>query len=300
MPASAFSGTAPRPLHRNAADSSARFHFKKDSETAMRFPCLTLLFVALLVAGCARKEERAASAPAAAQEAGAAAANPARYMAYEHHLWLDAREDKVATLHETALAACRRAVAEQCVVLESSLNTGRHASARLKFRAKPAGIQGIIKMLGQSGQVISQSTSAEDLAGPIEDSAKKLAMLRDYRKKLEVLQDRASSDIESLIKVNKELADVQGQIEALSGESAHLRQRVDTQLLNVIIEPMNRKSFWQPVSLAFADFGTNLSQALAAAITALAYLIPWGITVLVLGWGGRTLWRRIRRSKADA
>lgn len=262
----------------------------------MRTPVVALL-LALALTGCARKEEAAAPAAEAADSLAreASADHPGRYLAYEHFLQVDAREDKVGPIHDAALAACRAAVAEQCVVLESHLGTGDHVSARLRFRARAAGIQSIIKVLGANGEVTRQTTQAEDLAGPIQDSAKRLAMLQDYRRQLEALRQRAGGDIESLIKVSKELAEVQGQIEALSGERAGMMQRVDTQLLNVTIEPSNAASFWRPVTQAFGDFGRHVAQAIAAAVTFLAYLIPWGVIFLALGWAGRRAWQRWKR-----
>ena len=59
--------------------------------------------------------------------------------------------------------------------------------------------------------VIEQSTTAEDLAGPIADSSKQLNLLRDYQFQLESIRGRVTSDIDSRIKINKELSQVQTQ-----------------------------------------------------------------------------------------
>jgi hypothetical protein len=264
----------------------------------MRNSLVMVVVAVLALAGCSKKEEALTRAVAEAASAGGTTEHPARFMAYEHFVQIDTREDKVVPLHEAALTACRQAVAEQCVVLNSQLSTGRSNSSSLKFRAKAAGIQKIIEVLGAQGEIVSQSTSAEDLAAPIADTAKQLEMLKDYRSNLEKLQARSAGDIESLIKVNKELAEVQSQIESLTGSHKHLLQRVDTQLLNVSIAPANAASFWRPVGLALADFGSHFSRAIAGAITAIAYLIPWGLTFFAFAWTGRKLWRRYRKPKA--
>jgi hypothetical protein len=98
------------------------------------------------------------------------------------------------------------------------------------MRALPAAIPGLIAAFGQA-QVILQSTSAEELSGPLEDGAKKLALLRDYREKLEALRPRAANDFDNLIKINHELAQVQGELEEAAGKQASLQQRVDTEPL---------------------------------------------------------------------
>src|SRR5512139_900237 len=132
---------------------------------------LALIFlVCVTIAGCAKHEESTVSAPAPGMDS---AGDLGRYLAYEHAVELDVEEKRVASVHEAAAKACRDAVAEQCVMLESHLNTGRDVSANLKFRAKPAGIKKIIAVLSSHGEVIRQSVTAEDLAAPIGDSAKK-------------------------------------------------------------------------------------------------------------------------------
>lgn len=259
----------------------------------MRRPLMALL-MCVTIAGCARQDESTVSAAAPAADGAAG-----RYLAYEHTVELDVEEKRIASVHEAAAKACKEAVAEQCVMLESHLNTGREISASLKFRAKPAGIRKIMAVLNTHGEVISQSVTAEDLAAPISDSARKLAMLNDYRSKLEALRGNASQNIDALIKVNQELAQVQSDIESLSGERAHLVQRVETEILNVALSTTNSRSFWRPIGDALGDFGFNLSQGISSAIQGAAYVIPWSMTVLVFWWGGRKLWSRRKRASAE-
>jgi hypothetical protein len=257
---------------------------------------LVLLALACL-SGCGRKE---ASGGIASRAPDRAASSAGRTLAYQHSLSIDAEEQKVPVVFEAGQAACREAATDACVVLESRISSGRNASASLKFRARPSGIPKLIAAFARQGEIASQSTTAEDLAGPIEDSAKKLAMLNDYRTKLEGLLGRVGGDVDSLIKLNKELAQVQGEIEAMTGRRAQLAQRVDTEILEVSIGSVRHQSFWGPVSAAAADFGTNLSQGISMAITGTAYLLPWGVVVLLVTWAGRALWRRRKRQAPSA
>jgi len=224
--------------------------------------------------------------------------SPTRSIAYERMIALDVEDSRVATVYKSVESACEQAIAEQCVILESQLNTGRYVSASLRMRAKPEGIRKIIASMSTQGEVVRQSVNAEDLASPIEDSAKKLAMLNDYRTKLEALRGKASSDIDALIKVNKELAQVQNDIEGLAGERAHLIQRVETEILNVSISSIEGGTFWRPIGNAISDFTRNLSSGISGVITALAYMLPWGIMLIVLWWGGRKLWSRRKKNGA--
>jgi len=251
---------------------------------------LLVLILLTAVAGCSRKEESGSFAEVRSSEP--ASANAKRYLAYQHAIHVDTEEHKIAAVYEAAQAACREAASDLCTVLESRISTGRSASASLKFRAKPDGIRKLIAVLGKQAEVIDQSTTAEDLASPIEDTAKKLKMLNDYRAKLESMLGRANNDVDALIKINRELAQVQSEIEAETGTHAHLMQRVETEILDVSIGSVQNRSFWRPIALSAADFGTNLSSGVSIAITGTAYLIPWVFLLGLVAWGGRRLWRR--------
>jgi hypothetical protein len=263
-------------------------------------------FVLMVVSGCSKQapENRFGlydklPAAAALKEAKLAK-EPSAYLAYEHSLTVSTEENKVAALHEAAQAACREAAAEHCVILESRLGTGQNASSSLKIRAEAAGIQKVIAALNEHGEITDQSTSAEDLAAPIADTEKSLAMLKDYRSRLESLRGKASSDIDALIKVTHELAEVQSQIESAQGEHAHLMQRVQTQILQIQITSNSRPAFWRPISDAFGHFGRNLSEGIAMVVSSTAYLLPWLLMLATVAWLGRKFWRWLKRDKKTA
>jgi hypothetical protein len=251
-----------------------------------------LLVVSLSTFGCAQKAERTAAGASAASE-GKPAAAVDRYLAYEHTLAIEADEDKIAPVFDAVQAACLAAVTESCAVLEARITKGEYASASLKLRASAKGIRQLIEVLSAQGEIASRSTTAEDLAGPIEDTAKKLAMLNDYRAKLEALRDRSSGDVDSLIKLTRELAQVQSEIESLTGSHAQLIRRVETEILNVSISSFHNQSFWNPIKTSTADFGENLSEAIATFITSLAYLLPWVLLAILAIW----IWRKWRNHK---
>ena len=255
--------------------------------TRQMFALLVSLFAAF---GCSQKAAHMATAPgAAAKPEAPASAN--RYLAYEHTIGIDAAEDKIAPLFEAAQAACRAAVTESCAILEARVTRGEYGSASLKFRATAKGIRNLIEVLSAQGEVASRSTSAEDLAGPIEDTAKKIAMLTDYRAKLEALRGRSNADVDALIKLTRELAQVQSELESLTGSQAALIQRVETEILNVSISSFHNRSFWSPIGDSAADFGEDLSEAIAVFVTGVAYLLPWALLVILAVW----IWRKLRK-----
>lgn len=250
----------------------------------------------VLLAGCsARHGADQGNAQVAQQAAG-----PARQLAYEHEVDIDTAPDRVASIQAAGLRACRDATAAACTLLASSIEGEPNAAATLKFRGRPDVIPKLVAAMGQHAELARQSTRAEDLSAPIADAARQLAMLDDYRTRLEALRSRAGNDIEALIKVNHELAEVQANYEGAAGKRALLAQRVETEILDVSIRSAPHRSFWAPIGRALREFGGHLAEGISTAITGLAYLIPWLLLMSVLGWGGRRLWRRRRGAKISA
>jgi hypothetical protein len=258
---------------------------------------LVVILSVVLFASCAKQEAGLAGPAGNSPDAQATSAN--RYLAYEHTIGLEADEDKVAGLFEAAQAACLQAADAACTILDARLTRGDHAGASMRFRARSDGIRKLVAILSAGGKVSTQSTSTEDLQGPIEDSAKKIAMLTAYRGQLEALRARTNADLDSLMRLTRELAEVQGQIESLSGSQAHLTRRVETEILNVTIFSYASQSFWRPTADALADFAGNLSEAIAVLVTVMAFLLPWGgVAVLCIWLTG--MWRRRRRRLGNA
>jgi hypothetical protein len=152
-----------------------------------------------------------------------------------------------------------------------------------------------VALAASGGEVASRNTSAEDLQGPIRDTAKRLDMLRSYREKLLALEGKVGNNAEALIKLSQELATVQSELEAASGVEAGLMERVNMDLLNISIQSRSQRGFWSPVKRSARDFGSNLSEGIASAITGAAYLLPWSLILFVFGLLVRKVWKRVRR-----
>lgn len=258
------------------------------------------IVLALLVtlAGCSRPQEGAGHGE---QAPVGVAADAARQLAYEHSVRFDAAPDRLPAIHAAGLAACREAGAAACTLLESRIDSEPRAAAALKFRARPQVIPKLIAALGTQAELAHQSTSAEDLSGPIADSARQLAMLEDYRARLEDMRGRAADDIDALIKVNHELAEVQATLEEAAGKRAGLAQRIETEILHVAISTEAHRPFWTPIGRALRSFGGNLAEGIAYAITALPYLLPWLVMIALAVWAlrrGLRRWRGSRRHEA--
>lgn len=262
--------------------------------TPPRIVAAALLLAVL--AGCSKVQKAPSFGQVTQNERAAPASAPVRQLAYEHDVDIDAAPDRVAALYADGLRACRDAGAA-CTLLESRIQSEPEAEATLKLRASPPLIPKLVTAMGQRAELARQSTRAEDLSGPIADTARELAMLDDYRTRLEALRNRAGSDIDALIKVNHELAEVQAKVEAANDTRAQLARRVDTEILNVSIRSDRQQSFWAPIGRAAKEFGGNLAKGIAIAISGVAYLLPWLVMILVATWAVRKLWRRRRNAR---
>jgi hypothetical protein len=262
---------------------------------------LAASLVLALLAGCNRPADLVQGAPmppgAAAKER--AAGDRRATLATTRHVDMEVAPEAVAPLFTSTQAACEADAAGACVVMASRLDTGERPRAELTVRAAPAGIARLLAKLHSGNGLVGESASSEDLAAPIVDTERQIAMAREYRDSLLALRARGGNDIKALMSINEELARVQSQLESATGERAHLQQRIDTETLTVAIASTGERAPhpWRAVGDALHDFGAHLAEAAGGAITFVAYVIPWAVVLLPLGWLARWLWRRRRGAR---
>ena len=214
-------------------------------------------------------------------------------LAYEHTLSIETSKDLLRARLREVEAACNTDSPSGCTILDVSLNSQQdlpHGSIRM--RLAPAGLEPIIAIASKDAKVIGRSTHAEDLAEPVADNERQLALLTLHRDRLTELM-KGKLDVDQLITVSKELATVQSQIDALSTAGANLQRRIDTELLTITFSlPMQVYAADQsPVIDALRSFGSNFREAVGLMIRFLAVLLPWlviilpGLFLLRLFWG---------------
>ena len=257
------------------------------------------LCLSLLLAACSKPavdDAAPALRPVAQAKATADPAGRRATLATARRVDMEVAPEAIAPLFTETQAACEADAASSCVVMASQLNTGERAHAELTLRAAPAGIARLLARLHAGHGLVSESTSSEDLAAPIVDTERQMAMARDYRDSLLALRAKGGNDIKTLMSVNEELARGQSQLESATGERAHLQQRIDTETLIVTIASSGAREThaWRSVTQSLQEFGSHLADALAGVITFLAYALPWACVLVPIGWGVRWLWRRRR------
>jgi hypothetical protein len=239
--------------------------------------------------------------------ASSSANEPRDTLAYEHTISVDLDQDTVAERLREIEAACNADSASRCTVLESSLHwRQRMPSASIRMRLAPSGVDGLITLASKGGKVVERNTHAEDLAQPVADTERELALLGVHRDRLADIMKSKNLGIDQLITVSKELATVQAQIETLSSAHANLIRRIDTDLLTIDLSPPAADIFSQttPVRDALRASGATFREALADVIWFFSVFVPWlfvilpGVVLLRVFWRwvGRWLGRFERRA----
>jgi hypothetical protein len=224
-------------------------------------------------------------------------------LAYEHVLSIEMRRELLPTRLREIEAACNADDASNCTVLEVASSSNQDLpSGNIRMRLAPGGVGPIIALASKDGEVTSRNTRAEDLAEPVADTERQIALLTLHRDRLTEFMKNKDIKIEQLITVSKELATVQSQLDSLGTQRANLRRRIDTDLLtiNLSLPRQDYTSEQTPVRDALRSFGSDFREAVGTVVRFFAVLVPWLVVILpglfllrlFWQWIGRKLVRR--------
>lgn len=257
----------------------------------MKIKVLFYLLVFGLLYGCDASSSKHESLSAGlASDASQREANP--YLAYEHSIYIKSTHEDLETDYKKIVDACTADRINNCALLQSELNSGDYASASIRLRIAPAGVNPLLNLASGLGEISSQSTHIEDLSTAIADSEKRIAMLTNYQNQMLELQKQKNIDIDSAMKIAQEIANIQSQLEETAGAAQYLKTRTKMDIINIRFSTSPDESFWLDITNALDEFSENLSEAIASVIIATAYLLPWGLLFYVLFLIVRFLWRR--------
>jgi len=255
---------------------------------SLRF-LIALLAVTVLVVGCSSSEDSSIADYADINIATQQKAKN-KYLAYTHRISIDLPIEKVETRYNELVEWCVKDSEFKCTLLDSNLSTSNFVHAKIRVRILPEGVIPYVAKASDQGTTTDRSTEVEDLAESIVDNQKRLEMLTDYRNKLEALSERSGGDVEALVKIASELAQVQSDLEYSLGQKAKLMQRVEMDVVNLNLFSRSQRSFWRPIGESISEFGGNLSGGISSVITVIAYLIPWLIFLIFVAFIAVKLW----------
>ena len=264
--------------------------------------CPRLLMALVLLCGCAwgcgsrdgSQPVAAITAPAAvaANEPGAAAVRPADSRKLIFNGTLEIRsENYEASAHEVAVLIQRHEgfVAGQN---ESNLADSRRTGT-WTLRVLPERFDALMAACARLGEVQRREVRVQDVTEEVVDLEARERTRKVEEERLLELLKTASSSLEDVLRVEKEVTRVREEIERIQGRSRVLQQQIGFATLTLTINQLGSTPPEQPIGL-FAQVSASFRSSLRALtiflqflIVATAALLPWMVLIgpgLLLAW----------------
>jgi hypothetical protein len=232
-----------------------------------------------------------ASSPGPSQPAGP---NPVLFLAYTYSRGLEIPSERLPGVMDVHVQACQAAGPRVCQLIGSN-RTGdpeSYMEGYVSLRAEPMWLRTFIARLATQadeagGRIIAENVSSEDLTRQIVDTEARLRAQTALRDRLQQLLRSRPGRLSDLLEVERELARVQGEIDAVQSSLAVMRTRVAMSELTIQYRSAPRSvgsDTFEPLRQAFANFLGIIVGGFAAIITIIAALIPFAIVLVPLGW----------------
>jgi hypothetical protein len=256
---------------------------------------VVLLAVVLnVLPGCSKKAVQSASAPVVTGEQSKAGA----FLAYEHKIRVDLKENTIAARVEAVREACVSERFGACSLLSVEQSSGNYPHGEIAVRIIPAGVEPLVKLASEGGSVGTRTTSAEDLAETVADTARERELLTRQRVRLEEFNARKDLSVTDMLALSKELAAIEVQGDALEKEMAQQRRRIETNRLTINFAVPYVESGGSRIGEAFKALWSSLVEGVVDALAYLGYGLPFLVLgfplLLILRWA----WRKATRIRA--
>jgi hypothetical protein len=292
----------------------------------MKLPALlklmaALAMAALATAGCERKQDTQAPAPQAARESPAkfAEANTGamggpqdtatprraegRHMEIVYAFSLLVPQNDLAALQQKHLAECRRL---GCEVLSTNLDRSMKdfISAQVSVRIAPDAFPAFEQTISAApSEVTHRSEAAIDQTLPLLDTEKRLAVKTVLRDRLTgMLREPGQKSAADVAAIERQIAEVQGEIESWTTQLDYLRKVTQTVRANITYSSASARVSgvnFSPVADALNGAGRTFVRSLADLIAVAVWLVPWMPVAALVYWIVRRL-RRRQGSKPDS
>jgi hypothetical protein len=225
------------------------------------------------------------------------------YLAYSYQMGLEIPSARLASVMDAHVSACQTAGVRLCQLVGANRSGDPDSSMNgaINIRGEPnwlrtfmGGVSAQVSAAG--GRVLSQATSTEDLTRSIVDTQAHLRAQTALRDRLQQLLQSRPGRLSDLLDVERELARVQGEIDATQSNLAVMRARVDMSELTITYQSAPRSmgsDTFEPLRQAFANFLAIVVGGFAAIIVLIAGLLPFAIVIIPIVWG-LLVWRRRR------
>lgn len=238
----------------------------------------------------ARAEAMPAESPPPPPPGQNAGAKGGVMLAYSYAMGVKAPKNMIEPLVAAHTKICVDAGPALCQVLGSSVNAynDEQVSGYLSLRAEPkwlAAYRASIPVDAEKagGKITQNTVSAEDLTTQITDTEARLQAKIALRDRIKALLERRDGTLSDALQAERELANVQGEIDSMTAQLEVMKARVAMSSLTISYETDLNKSgvAINPVAEAFADFGRVTLESLAGVIRFVS--MTWLPALFVLG-----------------
>lgn len=237
------------------------------------------------------------------QPPGGGTASPILFLAYSYAMGVELPSQRLSTVMDGHVQACQTAGPRLCQLIGSnrSGDPESYMEGYVSLRGEPAWLRtfmgGIAEQVDEAGgRVNSQTVNSEDLTRQIVDTEARMRALTSLRDRLQQLLRSRPGRLADLLEVERELARVQGELDATQSNLAVMRTRVAMSELSLQYRSAPRSvgsDTFEPLRRAFAGFLGIIVAGFAAIITIIAGLIPIAVVVVPIVWLALR-WRRQR------
>lgn len=238
-----------------------------------------------------------------AQTSQPAGPAPVLFLAYAYNVGLELPSTRLSSVIDAHVQACQSAGPRLCQLVGSnkSGDPESYMEGYVALRGEPQWLDAFMGGLeaqadAAGGRIIQQTTNTEDLTRQIVDTEARQRALVSLRDRLQDLLRSRPGRLADLLEVERELARVQGELDAITSSLAVMRTRVAMSelTLNYRSQPRSVGSdTFRPLRDAFANFLGIVVNGFAAIIIIVAGLVPVAAVVVPLAWL-LLRWRRAR------
>lgn len=217
---------------------------------------------------------------------------PLQYLAERQYWVMELPESGIEARWQTHVALCRSG----CEVLQAAIAKSAQApvSASLQLRVARTVAPALLKSMS-SPEVKERRIEREDKTLQVVDVEARLKNLGDLRDRLRKLLESRPGALKDVLETERELARVQGELDAMAAQRKALANETEKILLNVEYRPeasITQTGALQPLAEVFGNAGRAMSESLAEALMFIIRILPWLFIVLPIVWGG---WKLVKR-----
>lgn len=255
-----------------------------------------VLLVPLLVS-CAQSPNNLAAVRGGADDGQAAD----RRLAITHRFTLRVPSAETEAIQLKHMAECTKLGGTVVSTSIERSNEGR-ISARASVRIKPESYEAFAAVLAAPpAQITMRSQSAEDLATPMVDAERRLAAKIVLRDRLTaMLRDQSVKTAADLITIEKELAQAQTEIEAITAQRDNLRTRTDTVRVEILYAGAAGQvggADLTPIYQSVSGISQTAVNSASWLISTLVAILPWIPVIALIWWMARRGVRRWRSQR---